>query len=635
MSSSIFTPLDHSSEEIRLLNVQPSLLASSPLHCELRKVDLANAPSYQALSYVWGTDVPQHEIFVNSEPLKVRENLYSALRRLRSRIKTITLWIDAICINQENVQERNHQVARMRQIYAQAQEVIIWLGQDADDSGLAMRSIRSWSRLLRDTDGSPGLPLSKLGPHMFHLRTWRATARLFERSWWRRVWVVQEVVVSRFAVVICGQERCEWRSILRARTAWELLSTPEVSRFLSDKELEMVHHCEFDIAMVMYLQSSKAPLPKRMGLLSLIRLMTRFEATVPRDRLYALLGIEDVVDIAVSPDYGKSTEEVYVDFVRAFVRDKRRLSILGGAGIGYPKPEPSLDLPSWVPDLRHLAMVDEYSSFAASGNTEAVASFSPDSRLLSVQGIVCGAIDMLVPRPSDNDVIIRRSWLNLVLGQKRLLHPTGITTLQAYFRTLIADDSGYGSGRTDFRDSREAQRFFDLAIGFLFLLGSDAINRAAEAGCPSTVSANVSEFSDYVRFFAHWRREVPTLPSEEAILEPFIGSVDSQSRLPWPSTADPNRGFDCRFSFASAVGNACRNRSFFLTKEGFMGLAPPGTRETDLLCTVLGCELPLVIRPSLDQYSLVGSCYVYGMMKGEVLETVLKGKLYTQMFVFH
>ena len=107
----------------------------------------------------------------------------------------------------------------------------------------------------------------------------------------------------------------------------------------------MVLNCEYDIAIAMAILQTIATVPS-MGLLSLIRLLNQFEATDPRDKLFALLGIDSVVDVTVRPDYGKSPEKVYIDFACAFIREKTKLTILGGTGIGYPKPEPIMDLPS-------------------------------------------------------------------------------------------------------------------------------------------------------------------------------------------------------------------------------------------------------------------------------------------------
>ena len=112
-------------------------------------------------------------------------------------------------------------------------------------------------------------------------------------------------------------------------------------------------------------------------------------------------------------------------------------------------------------------MIDDNSSFDATWQTEATIAFSADSLLLSADGAICEVIHEVAPRPDDNDTIIASTWLDLVqLSQNHNQHPTGILVIQTYFRTLIADNSGYGIGRMDFRNNTEAQRFQELVAGF-------------------------------------------------------------------------------------------------------------------------------------------------------------------------
>ena len=234
-----------------------------------------------------GTDTPRYEIIINGEPLKVRENLYLGLRRLRSRTINAPLWADAICINQSNIPEQNQQVAKTRDIHQRARQVIIWLGEEADDSGVGYGkySLLEQTRRLEVADMSPSHFRQKLGPHMFRPRVWRATARLFKRPWWRRMWVVQEVAVS---VVVCGRERCEWFSFMAARTAFELLfPTRNVAFFSSDDEVCTVRCIYMNVMFLRqpFLLCSSANLGS-VGVLRLICLMTGYQATDDRDSLY-------------------------------------------------------------------------------------------------------------------------------------------------------------------------------------------------------------------------------------------------------------------------------------------------------------------------------------------------------------
>ena len=385
--------LDPETKQIRILTIKRSYLPSTQLRCELHQISLGDAPQYRALSYVWGDQSNKKSIIVNNKHLEIGSNLWTALIHLRRRTKDVTLWCDAVCINQEDMSERNHQVLMMRDIYAQAQQVIIWLGDKADRSDLAFSNFRKWSPLLNTNDTA--MLASILRPssrgQYFDRRSWEACRHFFQRPWWRRVWVFQEVVVSRDAIMMCGSSSCPWQSFLRARTVWDNLKNPINVAFLTEDEIGMLGSCEYDIAIAMALVQYRKDDQSGLDLLGLIRLMNRFEATNPRDKLYALLGLGDLVNVSIIPDYSKSVSEVFSDFVRTFVRDTRRLSILAGAGIGYPQPQPGIDVSSWVPDLRFFSMVDDCSTFDAASGTNAMVTFLSDSRFLSAKGVPSSA----------------------------------------------------------------------------------------------------------------------------------------------------------------------------------------------------------------------------------------------------
>ena len=150
-----------------------------------------------------------------------------------------------------------------------------------------------------------------------------------------------------------------------------------------------------------------------------------------------------------------------------------------------------------------------------------------------------------------------------------------------------------------------------------------------------TNAEDLVELNDYVQAFARWRGSTISTISEPSILEPFLGSRESDSALVWPAITNINHGSSCRFLFAKAKGNACRSRSFFITKDGYLGLEPPGARSSDTICVLLGCELPLMIRRVSDQFLLVRCCYVYCMMNGESLREIQRRNVQTEMFAFY
>ncbi|KAH8725333.1 heterokaryon incompatibility protein-domain-containing protein, partial [Phaeosphaeriaceae sp. PMI808] len=112
---------------IRLLILRPGSF-DDPIHCQLKQVSLSAEHAYDALSYVWGNASDTSPISLNGTPHHITKNLEIALRYLRHRESPKVLWVDAICINQSDINERNHQVQQMADIYSQAQRVIGWLG---------------------------------------------------------------------------------------------------------------------------------------------------------------------------------------------------------------------------------------------------------------------------------------------------------------------------------------------------------------------------------------------------------------------------------------------------------------------------------------------------------------------------
>ena len=134
-------------QSIRVLKLAPALHRDSSLRCKLVEVSLDKNPKYEALSYVWGS--PQNGCYVecHGSKLHITANAEAALRRLRYRCCPRTLWIDAICINQTSIPEKNTQLRLMADIYRKARRVIIWLGEGSEMLDLAFRSFREFEIL--------------------------------------------------------------------------------------------------------------------------------------------------------------------------------------------------------------------------------------------------------------------------------------------------------------------------------------------------------------------------------------------------------------------------------------------------------------------------------------------------------
>ena len=197
MASQFYIPVDSSRRESRLIHVNPSVNRSAAIECFLHTMSVDHPPHYKALSYVWGNFNDVMSIRLNGEVFNVGVNLWHALSWLRHQNKSEVFWINTICINQNDIPERNAQVQIMGDIYEQADEVVIWLGEEADNSSLAFDLIHLWGlaghliyrsgdRLSMEPEEAEAL-LDTLSAKAFEIRSPLALLRLLIRPYWRRI----------------------------------------------------------------------------------------------------------------------------------------------------------------------------------------------------------------------------------------------------------------------------------------------------------------------------------------------------------------------------------------------------------------------------------------------------------------
>ncbi|KAE9367691.1 HET-domain-containing protein [Stipitochalara longipes BDJ] len=200
---SLYTDL--AEHQIRILTLQPAGDRNDDIHClmtpvEISWIDRTFKNSYEALSYAWGSIPVQcpTPIFINGLPKLVTESLDAALRALRGT-KPRALWADALCINQDDNNEKSKQIPMMGKIYSKAKGVAIWLGEAEGDSDLAMATL---ANIRSEND------LKKLSAEAN-----QAIGNLFQRSWFSRVWTVQEFSLGKHPIFHCGQKSFSWSHI--------------------------------------------------------------------------------------------------------------------------------------------------------------------------------------------------------------------------------------------------------------------------------------------------------------------------------------------------------------------------------------------------------------------------------------
>lgn len=209
--SQTYNPLPLKRGYIRVLNLRGSSFENPLVECELvvnkfSKEHNVEQP-YEALSWCWGTAEPTAYINIRKDgkvyAKYVPLNLFAALKALRYPKEDRYLWVDAICIDQENLQEKNHQVEMMSEIYGRADQVCIWLGEGDRSSQMALRFIRKEVLQLQNFD--------ELCESELASAKWSALLDLMQRPWFSRRWVVQEIALARRAMVYCGDDKISWK----------------------------------------------------------------------------------------------------------------------------------------------------------------------------------------------------------------------------------------------------------------------------------------------------------------------------------------------------------------------------------------------------------------------------------------
>lgn len=337
---------------IRLLVLEPSPDPEAPVFCTLQHWPLSDAPRYEALSYVWGDEGSMGTIIIDDGLFLVRPNLDSALKQLRYDYTPRTLWVDAICINQFDNDERGDQVSQMGRIYSKANDVVIWLGEESHNSNQGMDFLDEIVML-----GSRREYLDQNMADDFRSILDRpdsnscilALADILMRPWWDRVWTLQEIVLAHSATVYCGSKIQTWDSfemvsiILLQPGIQSLLVRFSKAGSIGARLLRERLNRPFNINRIRSDLASEAG----MTLSGMVKRTINYLATDPRDRVYALFSTV-TRDTALEINYNLSKRKVYTAALKAILQQDGNLSILSFITANESRDE---SLPSWVPDL--------------------------------------------------------------------------------------------------------------------------------------------------------------------------------------------------------------------------------------------------------------------------------------------
>lgn len=567
--------------------------------CSLDTHQLDKAPAYIALSYTWGagdfTNSQQTtvgcSITLNGETVPVQQNLHDALRHLAKKVRSrgCLFWVDAICINQDDPDDKNAQVKEMKTIYENASCVFGWLGLPSDElkTEMAIKMMANFNEYLQngleqnedDIDAvwptigasSVAFPSDKASDTW---KSWEGIADMLTRSYWQRTWIYQEATAPGEIWFFCGEYEFD-DVYLSAAVAFGM-------RFSSDPAFDAPFvEATGQASTAAALCSARIQREKglKRGLIDLMTEMRLTRCTDVRDKVFAPLGhAADGAPNYIMVDYNKSLCEVYTDVVRFAISHPKTTSLEFLGLVFTPsddasnpslkiKPDPLL--PSWVPDWRQTLSIPALSRVIDAAEAglsmfDPCPGTAPETQISGGTLFVKGAVldDLRVAAMTaiwddvEPDMATPRSWYNDMVetspGSSRE------STQIAICRALVGDKTRemYGSKHNGFASSEKRGGMVDW----------DLIDTPDDDLDLSLVTQK-----DYM-----------------------IGDITAM----------------------------CHGRRLARLENGKIAVVPAATKVRDKIAVLSGGKVLYTLRASNEQgrYTFIGECYVDGCMDGALME---------------
>ncbi|KAH7327435.1 heterokaryon incompatibility protein-domain-containing protein [Rhexocercosporidium sp. MPI-PUGE-AT-0058] len=676
--------------QIRILLLHPGT-GREPIYGTLWRGDLADSPRYEALSYRW-QDVPAHKDCrkvphihiiddVEQSPFPISKSLIEALFILRqNQTRDRAVWIDQISINQTDDDEKSGQVPNMGRIYSEAKKTLIWLGNPVEQDDIALQIITSFGTFRRqletlldeqDTDYSPQMRLGLV--HALSLESaeklksrritsysalptigdteTQAILAFYQKSWFTRMWPLQEVVLSKDKEVHCGNKTLDWKDVIFFATWFmhryaELVADPALT-----VGIKAVNYTNF------YAQTYESGFE----LLPMLRATRAYTATDSRDKVFALVNMIDFsrptgteateqptttgrgVPDALMANYRKDPIVVCVDLAEYLIESK--------SDLGFLSLQDHVDRAIWLVDEKFTWKLHRQRRLMKA--TEA-------SNLLSPTWVPCwNRIEMSAPiwlpeANAENFNAIGDGFSGETFAKTmtckhrgnalRVLEVRGVEIGRLKRRSVVnVDEVEYssaksGQGKRDWtwvlhaiekelRNNSQKQSFAKSSDTqrkeFLTKLAVTLTAGRVRGGSMLDL-ANPKALKEHIDGFCALTLELTKDPlyASDTPLKQFRDYIQNDHpQLPSNSTQS---------DYAHALFEACRNRFLFVTDNGMMGLGPCCATPGDRICLLRGCRVPFLLRKDWKifrrnlkgAYKLVGECYLYGAMNGELATRV-------------
>ncbi|KAI1194360.1 HET-domain-containing protein [Nemania serpens] len=590
------------SDEIRLIKLRPAC-EGSELSVSFTYATIKEATeTYEALSYTWGNSTEQHVLLCDDSYLAITPSLKSALLNLRLDSAPRVLWVDAICISQSDPLERGRQVALMEQIYRNAKKTVVYLGDKSANSDLAAKYLENhmWRvkgaiadfinqrRFAEDTSEMMQICIKTLGTSQAKLfegfdqhAVQKALMDLLSRPWFRRIWVIQEFVVSPTVDMYCGKTMCEWGSFsmmfyysfAEAKVSWDHIVSPrqKINFFRGLTQIMQMHELRNQVHDKDEDNREAKPL---IWLLSRCRTA---EATMPVDKIYAMLNLSSS-PFVLKPSYIKSKADIYREFAEITFEGDNGGTVLSEAALTN-RADPSL--PSWVPDWSEAparinlsqTLIASQGMFFDAGRSRTADGPGPklchriEENILFVKGVILQSIFLVGPdRPVPGAIADEAPNL------------ANLVTIFSYIQMFLDMEIPYPTG-----EDKETV--------------ADVLLEADQLQGPT----NITSFWENTH-------------SRDLLFEPELSAVgpDGDPIL----EAMRRRRLEDPQGYAN-ISRAVAGRRFAITDQAYVGLVPDTARDGDKICILQGCNVPYVLRPAGEHYRLMGDAYMHGIMLGE------------------
>lgn len=615
----IYKALDSDPGNIRVLLLHPAEDLEADIEVSLRHIQLRDRRLFEAVSYVWGDPNDTVTVLLEGFPVSVTRELSQALRHLRRSRDDRVLWVDALCIDQKNIQERGSQVRLMRDIYSACSASLVWIGvgDPAMVRGLDVitklkrADIESLRRKIRKLPLSQRRQLEGLaieGTFQSISRgDWYDLQGVFRTpEVWYRVWIMQEIACAPTVLLVYGAKIVNW-DLIEAFLDSDDCPDAYHGPFYHDDYLTLINQTFMTIQVIAHQRKMMREVKYGGRNSRLLDVLARFRtcsASDPRDKIYGLLGLATDA-MTVHPDYSKSVCQVYVDFFEIYVNATKSLDLLcqspWGVRGGSKSKANDLGLPSWCPDFSSTddgppLLFAQRSIFYAGGEEFQTPVKITDRRQLHLQAFILG--ELVSVDPPFSTWALSGCQLHFPDGfdtedidcpDKIYLH-TGEQLFQAYWRTLIADCEAYPTKRLD----------------------------------SSSLAMHKAGFDEWLRLYQG---------SNEMSAQRFhwdIGydkadrpNLDLKDRLASYSEREQSL---LTVQHSNMLHKMTRHWKFATTSSGIYCMVPLGSKIGDRVVVFRGAKVPMVIRSETangafvhSESSVVGTAYAHGFVDGRAI----------------